>query len=535
MGFRWVGPLLLASLMVALASLVLAYPSSLWAGDDYSLEYLAAVCNAGARLNDLAFYRTGTMGYHPAVAFYVFSWLAAFAALGRGALGSDLTFFDRLIENAPLLFASFKICGILMTGLLVLAWRRCAARLAPAGVLLVALALYFVVTPQSVFRSVNPLTETFALAVNALFVLALVRLAQDPLRIWPYALCGIATAFAYLLKVSFLYVWGALLAAFAYLALFGVRPLGVASVLRLLRGLLVFHIVSIGLIYAVGLTVIGPFYFAALRRLHWAIFTHGPGSEANASLADVLQSITISWDSGATALPVVMVVASSLLLAVAIATLRRQMSPFAGAVAVGAAMAALASVAAVLTRYSETYVVGVAATVPLLFVAAWYAAGDRRARRLVVAIAVGVVLLSAWRAAPAIDDLFAAKVSASSKAAADAQAIAGIAGSDATLLYLYRAPMVGFGKGYVAYHCEVPHINDALLLADRNEQSSMARSVKEPNFVVVDKIYSSTEAEVRSGKNLDPINAVKTVWHDGDELIALDKVWLIRRARSPGG
>jgi hypothetical protein len=400
-------------------------------------------------------------------------------------------------------------------------------------VLVIALALYFVMTPQSVFRAVNPLTESFALAVNALFIVALVRLARDPLRVWPYVLCGVAAAFAYLLKVSFLYVWGALLAAFAYLAVFGVRPLGVAPVLRLLRGLVVFHVVGIGLVWAVGLTVIGEFYFAALRRLHWSIFTHGPGSEANASLADVVQSMALSWDSGATALPVVMVVAPALLLAVTVATLRRRLPPFAGAVAVGAAMAALASVAAVLTRYGETYVVGVAATIPLLFVASWYAAGDSRARRVIVATALGVVLLSAWRAAPAVDHLFTEKVSTSRKASSDAQAIAGIAGPDATLLYLYRVPMVGFGKGYVAFHCEVPHINEALLAANRNEQSSMARSVSAPDFVVVDKHYNLTAAEVKSGKNLDPINGVKTVWRDGDELIALDKVWLMRRAHTP--
>ncbi len=166
------------------------------------------------------------MGYHPAVLFYVFSWLAAFAALGAGAIGSDLAYFDRLIDNAPLLFISLKACAILVTGLLVFACRQSLARLAPAGVVLLAIALYFAVTPQSVFRAVYPLTETFALAVNALFAVGLVRFAKNPLGWGPYVLNGFVVAFAYLLKVSFLYVYAALVVAFLYVGLFGGRRWG---------------------------------------------------------------------------------------------------------------------------------------------------------------------------------------------------------------------------------------------------------------------------------------------------------------------
>lgn len=521
---RLIEPCLFVLLLVLLAGLAIKYPSTLWAGDDYSLEYLAAACNAGARLKDLVMYKTGTMAYHPAVQFYVFSWFAAFAALGTGAIGSDLSFFDRLIDNAPALFVSLKLCTIILMGALVCFYRRAISGLVPANVAILALTLYFVTTPQSVFRSVYPLTETFALAVNALFVIALMRLAKNPLGLYPYLLCGITVAFAYLLKVSFLYAYGALGLAFAYLIPFYAR-----SWVRLLRGLLTFHVVGIGIIWIVGQYVIGPQYFAAVMRLHWAIFTHGPGSEANASLDDVIRSMQFDWDTGATALPIVIVVAPALLAAVLFGTIHRRISPFSGAIAVGAASASLAAVVGVLTRYGPTYVVGASATIPLLLISAWIAAGERNSRTVIYSAGICVGLFSLWRCVPGVEALFQDKFVASAKAEADELSIQRLVKSDRTGLFLYRVSMPGYGKGYVSFHCEVPTITDALLAENRKQQSSMARSVEEPDYVVADKNYSPTEAEVKSGKNLDPINPVKTTYRLGDELLKLNNVWLIIR------
>lgn len=518
---------LFLGLLAGLAGLAVVYPSTLWAGDDYSLQYLAAACNAGARLHDLVMYKTTTMAYHPAVPFYIFSWLAAFAALGTGAIGSDLSFFDRLIDNAPALFVSLKASAIIVTALLVLVYRMALIRLVPAAVAALAIALYFVTTPQSIFRSVYPLTETFALAVNALFLLALVRFARNPLGLWPSVLSAMAVAFAYLLKVSFLYVYGGLLIAFLYVVLFGGHPWR-----PLVRLFLLSHAIGLILIVIVGFCFIGREYFVALLRLHWAIVIHGAGSEANSSISDVLQSIWASWRSGATAIPIVLVVAPALLLAVTIATRRKRISVFVGAIAVGAATASLASVAAVLTRYGETYAIGIAATVPLLFAGVWLFASDRRTRRMVASAGLCVAMFSAWRSVSPIEMLFLDKSAVSAKAEADMQSIEQRVGPHEQGLYLYRVSMPGYGKGYVALHCDVPAITNALLDADRAEQSSMARSVKDPDYVVADTGYNFTEAAIKSGKNLDPLDSVPTTYREGDEIIRLNDAWLLIRKKA---
>jgi len=525
-----IGPALLVALLAALAGLAMAYPSMLWAGDDYSLQYLAAACNAGARLNDFVIYPSTTMAYHPAVPFYVFSWLAAFAAIGSGAIGADLPFFDRLIGNAPVLFASLKACGIVTTGLLVLVCWRSLVRLAPTAIVLLALALYFAVTPQAMFRAVYPLTETFALAVTALFTFALVRFAVAPLGWWPHVFAGLACAFAYLLKVSFLFVYCALLVAFFYVALFGAYRQS-----ALWARFVLSHAVGITVICAVGFLFIGQEYFSSLLRLHWAILTHGAGSEANGSLADVFGSIAVSWRSGATAIPIVLLVAPAQLLAVIVGTKTGRIPPATATIAVGASIAALGSVAAVLTRFGDTYVLAVAATIPLLCISAWLLAGSRSARSAVGAVAACLALGSAWRSVPAVRELFLDKTEVSFRAEADMATIHQRMRPDAKGLFLYRVSMPGYGKGYVSMHCGVPGITAALLKADRPEQSSMARTVRDPDYVIADKGYNYPEAVIRSGKNLDPINLVATTWRDGDEIVPLADAWLIiRRVRTSG-
>ncbi len=227
----------------------------------------------------------------------------------------------------------------------------------------------------------------------------------------------------------------------------------------------------------------------------------------------------------------VLIVAPTLLLAVTVSTWLRRMPIVTGTIAVGASMASLASLAAVLTRFGETYVVAVAATVPLLVVSAWLAAGTWRARAIVTGVALCVAVVSAWRSVPAIGMLFLDKTEVSARAAADMAAIERRVAPDAKGLFLYRVSMPGYGKGYVALHCEVPKITAALLGADRSQQSSMARSVADPDYIVADKGYNYPESAIRSGKNLDPINLVATTYRDGDEILPLGDAWLIIRRR----
>lgn len=526
---RFFGPSLFALLLVLLVGLSIHYPSTLWAGDDYSLEFLAATCNLGARINDLTLYPTGAMAYHPAVPFYFFSWLAAFAALGTGAIGSDLAFYDRILDNVPALFVSLKACSIILTACLVLLYRRAASRLdVPPAVIALGLLLYFVETPESLFRSVYPLTETFALGVNALFLIALVRMAHKPTDLWTAVICGLTTAFAYLVKVSFLYVYAGLLIGFVYIVIFSASQWK-----RLLVSYLTSHTVGLVAVIVVGKEIIGGELFKFLLNLHLDILLHASGSSANNSVSDVAQSISASWQTGATIIPLIIFVSPCLLGIVSIATLRRKISVQTGAIVSGASVASLASVAAILTRYGNTYAVAAAATAPLLLYSAWMVAGSPRVRQMICLVAVCVLAASAYRSIPSAILLFKDKTDTSLAAKSDANEIRRRIKPGDIGLFLYRVSMAGYGKGYVSYFCEVPRITNALLWENRAEQSSMARSAEEPDYIVVDKLYNPTEAAITSGKLLDPASPDVSTYHTGDEIISLDKVWLLIRHKSP--
>src|ERR1700730_2878741 len=246
--------------------LFFAYPISFWSSTDNEPLGLADALNLAHRLADLRMYQAPGMMGHPGVQFYLMSWLAlVFSGYPLAATGPD--FFHAVIDHVEDYHRAIVVMAALAGAAGVYIFARTALKLVPIGVTTVALLIWLVSTPATILFFMSWGFESFAILINSLFLVVLVRLAFDrDIDPTVVILAGCVGAFAYLNKLSYIYVPLALVSAIFWKAFFCK-----AGWLRGTTLVALFVVSFVGAIVAVAYLIIGWDSFTALRRFHQSV------------------------------------------------------------------------------------------------------------------------------------------------------------------------------------------------------------------------------------------------------------------------
>lgn len=189
------------------------YPSSFWVGLDYNPLGLADALNMAYRIADRQMYFARGMTGHPGVPFYFMSWLAL-ALAGYPFASGGLGFFNSVIEHVERYYEINTWLGAMSGATGVYVFARAAQKLVPAGVVAIGLIVWLASSPATLLSFIPPSIDSFAIFINSLFFVILVRLAYDQDLAPSVAfLSGCVGALAYLNKLSYIYVPLALAAA----------------------------------------------------------------------------------------------------------------------------------------------------------------------------------------------------------------------------------------------------------------------------------------------------------------------------------
>src|SRR5258708_8374165 len=120
-------------------------------------------------------YFAGGMSGHPGVPFYFISWLAL-ALTGYPVAWAGPGFFDKVIEHVEDYHQVTVWLGASVGAAGVYVFARAAHRLVPVGVVVAGLLVWLASTPATLFTFVYPSVDSFAILINSLFFMGLVRL-----------------------------------------------------------------------------------------------------------------------------------------------------------------------------------------------------------------------------------------------------------------------------------------------------------------------------------------------------------------------
>src|SRR6202011_4838383 len=175
-GVLW--PLALAVIFFSIPVLLaLQYPSSFWMGTDNETLGLADAFNMAYRLADREMYEAVGMTFHPAVPFYLMSWLAL--ALAGYPIASGEHFFSTVMEHVEDYHLAVICLGALAGATGVYVFARTARRLVPVAVTVTGLLIWLVSTPATLLMFMSPGMEAFAILINGLFLAVMVLLAYE--------------------------------------------------------------------------------------------------------------------------------------------------------------------------------------------------------------------------------------------------------------------------------------------------------------------------------------------------------------------
>jgi hypothetical protein len=530
--FPWPGAfaILFFLLPVLLAN---CYPSSLWANTDYQTEGLADALNMAYRIADHRMYFARGMADHPGVPFYLMNWLAL-AIAGYPVASSGPGFLKTVIEQAEVFHQITIWLGALMGAIGVYIFARTARKLVPIGVVAAGLLIWLASTPTTLLMFASPAIESFAILINALFFVVLVRLAYDrDITSRVTILCGGVGAFAYLNKLSYIYVPIALLVA--GIANLSFRKVGKTRA----RQLIILAVCTFLLALVVVATIIiGWPAFLILLRFHARVFLgsglYGGGAPVVVSGNEVWNAFAAIPVDRAYAIIIALVSGPCLVIGGFLAGRKGPEHVPAALIGIGTGTASFFSALFVLKHYHIHYTAGISATLPATAVAAYLLvkSWDYRLRRAAAALVAITILLMAYQMPKWLLPVLAGRTHTSELAKADLQEIqARLSGRKLLVEFGYGAPFAESGEGFIITFGSVPRLSEDYLLSRGDTIASMASNLvdQDAGAYVMAKTYFRTAESIRAASNLSMFGRKPVTFKDGDELIELRTAFLLIR------
>jgi hypothetical protein len=527
----WSWPIAFAIVFFSIPILLFhIYPNSLWANFDYETEAVADALNMAYRIADHRLYFARGLVDHPGVPFYLMSWLAL--ALTGYPAASGPGFFDTVIEHAEV-FHRMLIWLAALTGAVgIVIFARAARSLVPTAVVAIALLIWLVSSPATLLMFESPSIETFALLINALFFVVLVRLAYDAdLTARVAFLCGCVGAFAYLNKLSYIYVPVALaVAGFTNAGLRG------AGRIRTRRLTLYFAFGVLLVLLATAVFFIGWPGFLILLRFHLRVMLgsglYGTGDHVVIAKDEIWRSLAAIPADRAYAMVIALVGGPCLVIAGFLTGRKGPDHVPVALIGIGTGTASLLSALFVVKHYNVHYVAGVSATLPASAVAAYLLikSRDYRFRTAAAALAVAAILLMATQMLGWLLPQLAAKTKTTELAAADLQEIkAQFAGKKVLVEFGYAAPFSQAGEGFVVVYGSVQRLTDDYRRSRPDVIGSMASSLvdRDADAYVIAKAYFPTVESVKAAPNLSLFGRKPVRFKEGDKLIELHTAFLL--------
>lgn len=523
-------PTILAVLFFALPpALAFVFPISFWAGNDNEPLGLANAFNLAFRLADHVMYPADGMTNHPGLPFYFSSW-SALALAGFPIASNPLDFFHAAIDH----IRTYQLLAITLSGLAgaaaIYLFARAASRFASGPVIVVGLLLWLLSTPASLTTFLSPSDESFALAVNAVFLWSLLRLAHDDEgTIGTFALAAAVSAFAYLNKLPFMYVAVALGAAMIAQYVF------TKGAVRLSAGFAVFGLTAAALVLVAGKFVIGWAAFKGLLYFHRSVALgsglYGEGNGEIVSANAVLNALQSIPSDRTFALPLAIVGGVGLFLIATYSLLRSRKPRPELTVAIGCGVASLLSAVVVLKHYAPHYSAGVSATLPGC-VFAYHLLLKQRFPGSTPVIAAIIVLLVSPSVVRQLQSYIRDRVEYTRAAALDQDDLRKVLASQRKVVdYAYRTPFREYGEGLVITYAGVKPLTDAYARDRRGTTNSFAEALisEEVGAYIIDKDYFRTEDAVKTAPNVDLLGPKPVRYQDGDTLIELRTVFVLLR------
>lgn len=510
-----------------------SYPISFWLGTDYETLGLADALNLAYRLADWKMYPANGMAYHPGVPFYLLSWLAL-ALAGHPVASADSGFYAAVLADVENYHQITIWVNALAGAIGVYIFARTARKLVPLGVVVAGLGLWLFSTPATLLTFVSPSIDSFAILINGLFLVVLIRIAfdRDALPIVA-AFAASVGALGYLNKLSYIYV-GLALAITGILNLLFRRPGWIRTGLCCL----VFGAAFFLVVRFAGSAIIGHESFNDLIGYHKQVILgsgmYGTGPEVVVSGAEVRRAIAAIPADRSYAVAVALI--GGVLLGVAgfFTALRGAQHIPVGILGIGAGLASAMSATIVLKHYALHYTAGVSATLPASLVVGYLLIQDWGYRPRVVACVVASVAIVVMAATniPPVSGLLRSRMAATEHVKADLADIhTHLAGEKRVVEYVYKVPFAEYGEGFVVFYGSVPRMTEAYLKSRPNVISSMTVGLidREVGAFVLDKSYFPNAASIKAAPNIALLAAKPVTMADGDKLIELRTVFLLIR------
>ena len=527
-------PLFLAIVFFLIPVLAaVSYPISFWLGTDYETLGLADALNLAYRLADWKMYPANGMAYHPGVPFYLLSWLAL-ALAGHPVASADSGFYAAVLADVENYHQITIWVNALAGAIGVYIFARTARKLVPLGVVVAGLGLWLFSTPATLLTFVSPSIDSFAILINGLFLVVLIRIAfdRDALPIVA-AFAASVGALGYLNKLSYIYV-GLALAITGILNLLFRRPGWIRTGLCCL----VFGAAFFLVVRFAGSAIIGHESFNDLIGYHKQVILgsgmYGTGPEVVVSGAEVRRAIAAIPADRSYAVAVALI--GGVLLGVAgfFTALRGAQHIPVGILGIGAGLASAMSATIVLKHYALHYTAGVSATLPASLVVGYLLIQDWGYRPRVVACVVASVAIVVMAATniPPVSGLLRSRMAATEHVKADLADIhTHLAGEKRVVEYVYKVPFAEYGEGFVVFYGSVPRMTEAYLKSRPNVISSMTVGLidREVGAFVLDKSYFPNAASIKAAPNIALLAAKPVTMADGDKLIELRTVFLLIR------
>jgi hypothetical protein len=513
--------------------LFFAYPIGFWSSTDNEPLGLANALNLAYRLADFRMYPAPGMSDHPGVQFYLMGWLAL-AFTGHPVAGTGQEFFRGVIDHVEDYHRAIVFMAALVGAAGVLIFARTALKLISIWATAAGLLLWLVSTPATILFFMSSGFESVALLVNSLFLVVLVRIAFDrEIDHKVIVLAGCVGAFAYLNKLSYIYVPLALGSAVGWKAVFcRTGWFRGATLVALFVGALVLTIL------ATAFFVIGWSGFIGLLKFHRSIILgsgmYGAGDQVVVDSEGIRRAITAIPVDKAYAMPLALIAGGALFVGGLIKGLKNPREHEVAVVGIGAGLAAFFSALIVMKHYESHYTAGVSATLPAcvvagcLFTQAW----KSKLRFSATAIAWLAVLLMAGPVLLNVTGTLASKSDATRLAREDIKEIeARTAGMKRVVDFAYRVPFSQYGEGFVIHYAGVPRLTQEHVRNRRGVTNSFTEHLvtEDVGAYVIDKNYFADAEAVKSAANLDLLGPKPVKFSEGDQLIELRRIFLLIR------
>jgi hypothetical protein len=535
--FSW-WPCILALLFFLIPLLLFySYPSPIWAGNEYQWEGLGDGLNMAYRLADHQLYWDRAMSEHPGVPFYFMNWLAL--ALAGYPVASGPGYFNAVIEHVEVFHQIAVWLAVLVAAIGVYIFTSVARKLVPIGVVAIGLLIWLVSTPATLLLIVLPSVESFPMLINALFFAMLVWLAYDrDLTAKVAILCGCVSAFAYLNKLSYIYVLAALaVAGFANVAFRG------AGWIRARQLSLFFAAGYVLVLLVAAVFIIGWDGFLILIRFHMRVMIgsglHGTGDSVVVSGNAIWRALAALPGHRAYAILIALIGGPCLVIGGFLTGRKGAEHVPVAVIAIGTGVASVLSALFVLKTYYFHYVAGVSATLPASTVAGYLLARswgwDYRLRTGATVLATIAILLMANQARGWLVSSMAGRINTNELAKADLQEIqAQLAGKDFLVEFGYGAPFPASGEGFAITFGSVRRLSRDYLRSEPNVIGSIASGsidrdldVRDAGAYVIAKAYFPTMESIKTASNLSLYGRKTVRFHDGDKVIELRTAFLL--------